>query len=453
MKAIVANVLFGGIFGCLNFPNSAIANPLSVDIKSPLESTTAPIISAKLLTQENQLIAPQIFSVEDHILTLDQANNFDFNQNAQFLLRNDLGFEKNSRDLSLKQLPYTHQQEKANLVLGFQNTFWSGNKSNYWGLTTIEQWGTGKQSFEKLPKLDYLNSAPILPAGNSALTLSGGGKNNLTQDTLTSSEFQQFRGGVSYHRGIAKQVTLGVGFVYEDFLVGFTQLTYKSDILPVQTTVSLLTTESGLDVHSHVRLQPVKNISLNYYHERDKQRFNANWGVLPGLNLIAKSNSKDKSFSTGIKVAINSDFISLSADAALDNNNNLHWNLKSRIGGIQISYGTDQQKSTSDLSFKFLENNQYGVRCSAFVKYQTLSAQQDTEEFTNWGTRIASSAKVDNKQSKWTLELGYGSGSNGKGFVVNSTIALKPNMSLNLAYQEISPTSDENKLKLLLSTK
>lgn len=456
MKAIVANVLFGGIFGCLSLANPVTANPLSSESKLPLKKTSKPIISAKLLTQDKPLIVPQIFSVSDRILTLDQSNdlNFDLHQNTTKLWhRNNFDLEHNGRRLSLGKSPYTHKQEKANLVLGFQNTFWPGSKSKYWGITTIEQWGTKKQSFRKLPKQDYINSAPILSAGTSALTLSGGGKNNLAQDALAASEFQQFRGGVTYHRGIAEQVTLGIGFVYEDLLVGFTQLTYKSNVLPVQTTVSLLTKESGLDLHSHVRLQPAKNITLNYYNDQDKQRFNADWGVLPGLNLIAQSNTKNKSFSTGIKLAIHSDFVSLSADAALDNNNNLQWNLKSRIGGLKFSYGTNQQKSTSDLSFKFLENNQYGFQCSAFVKYQTLLVKQNTEEFTNWGSRITSATKVSKNKHKWTFDLGYGSGSYGKGLIVNSSIALKPNMFLNLTYQEISPTSDDTKVKLMLSSK
>jgi len=455
MKAIVANVLFGGIFGCLGCANSTNANPLPFDSKLPLRTSATSIISTKLLTEENLPVIPQIFSVVDRMLTLDQSNdlNFDFNQDTKFLHPNNFDLDRDDWGLSLGKLPFTYQNEKANLVLGFQNTFWSGNSGKYWGLTAIEQWGQGKQSFEKLPELDYFNSAPILSAGTSALTLSGGGNNNLAQDTKTSSEFQQFRGGIAYHRGIADEVTLGVGFVYENLLVGFTQLTYKSDTIPVKTTVSLRANESGLDIHSHIHFQPVKNITLNYYSDQDKQRFNANWNILPGLDLIAKSNTKNRTFSTGLKIAIHSNFVSLSADAALDSNNNLQWNLKSRIGGIKFSYGTDQQKSTSDLSFKFLENNQYGVQCSAFVKYQNLLNEQNTEEFTNWGTRITSATKVSKDKHQWTLDLGYGSGSSGKGFMVNSAIALRPNMFLNLTYQEISPTSDDTKLKFLLSSK
>ena len=467
MKAIVANVLFGSIFGCLNCTNSAYANP-QPNLKSVGNNLASPIFSANLLSQRQLPAIPQIISILDRVLSVDRANDrsLDLNlaKNVRINLHSDLSAELNldeTQSLSLEKLPYTHQDSQADLVLGFQNTFWSSqNKDKYWGLTTVERWGGGKHNQnpkpKKLPKLNYLNSAPILALGQAALTVSGGGNENLAKSDRVESpsqEFQEFRGGVTYHRGIADQVTAGVGFVYEDLLVGFTQLTYKSDVLPLQTTVSLMAKESGVDLHSHVRLEPSKNLVLNYYNDKQKHQFDANWGIIPGLNLTAKSNSKDRSFSTGVKVAIHSDFMSLSANAALDNNNNLQWKIESRIGRLKFAHNNNQQKSTSDLAFNFLDANTYGVQCSAFVKYQTRLMKQGEEEFTSWGTRINSAKTISKNKHQWTVDLGYGSGNYGQGLIINGSVALKPDMFLNLSYEAVSPNSDDTKVKVLLSSK
>ena len=463
MKAIVANVLFGSIFGCLSCTNSASANPQPFPL-SVRKQPASPIFAAKLLSKGQSPLIPQIVDAIDRISTVDQLDiqNLRFAEKIKINLEDNSGGKLNSNgaNASLGKLPYTHREEQANLVVGFQKTFWaSQNKGKYWGVTTIERWGKSDfipQRPQKSSKLNYLNSAPVLPAGTATLTLSGGGKDNLTKVNQTnpkSQEFQDFRGGVTYHRGIAEQVTMGVGFVYEDALVGFTQLTYKSDVLPLQTTVSLMAKESSFDLHSRVSLKPADNIVLNYYKDPQKYRFDAKWGIIPGLDLIAKSNSKDKSFSTGVKVAIHSDFISLSADAALDNNNNLQWNVKSRIGGLKFAYSNDRQKTSSDLAFQLLDSDTYGVRCSAFVQQKIRLHKGDTKEFANWGMRLESAKTVSKNRHQWTVNLGYGSGSHGQGLILNGSVALKSDMFLNLSYEAISQKSDDTKVKVLLSSK
>ena len=466
MKAIVANLLFGSIFGCLGCPSIVLAKPIAAENR-PQKPTPA-IISAKLLSYAQLPVVPQIINFVDRILTVNKEDNISFavDQNLQIRLRNNQRSKiisnfsskidlQNNQDISLDKLPYTsYKDDRANLALGFQNTFWSGgNNHKYWGLTTVEQWGGNPNQKLNIAKLNYLDAAPKLSSGSSTLTVSGGGEQNLAKEADISREFGKFRGGVTYHHGIANQVTVGVGFVYEDLLVGFTQLTYESDLLPVKTTVSLLAKESGIDLHSHVRLQPSKNLVLNYYNDDKKHKFDANWGIVPGLTLVAKSNSKDKSFSTGIKVAVHNDFLSLSANAVVDNNNNLYWNLNSQIGRLKIAYGNNQQKSTAELNFRLLDSDVYGFQCSTFLKYEAHLVNQNQEQFTTLGGSLHSGKIVNQNNHLWTFELGYGQGSHGKGIIASSSVALKPNLFLNLTYHEISPTSDDTKVKLLLSSK
>ena len=356
------------------------------------------------------------------------------------------------RDVALNKPTYTYQDKKADLALGFQKSFWSREDgSKYWGVTTVEHWGDNDQKPKlNVAKLNYTNLAPTLAKGNSALTISGGGNSNLANETDTSNEFEEFRGGVTYHHGVVDDLTMGVGFVYEDYLIGFTQLTYQSD--PLRTTVSILANDTGVDFRSHIRLQPVDSFVLNYYHDNEKDKFDANWKLASGLTLLARGNSKNDSLSTGVQLAVRNQFMSVSANAALDNNNNLQWNLDSRIGNFRIVHGNNQYKSTSELNLDLLESNAMGFRCTTFVQYESKLEKAD-EEFIVWGSKLQSGEKITPNQHRWTVDLGYGSGKHGNGLIASGSVALKSNLFFKLTYQDISADSDDTKIKLQLSSK
>ena len=481
MKAIVANVLFGSILGCLGWTNSAYAKPPTV-YPDQFEVPESPVLSAKLLSPDKLLLIPQIFNLVDRtlaspkgyrfayrfngsqtrnalsrIFTIDKSNTADFtvDREAEIVFRDRFYLNLSEHQgVALEKSPYTHKNSQGDLILGFQKTFWeSPKKGKYWGITTIEHWGerTQPKSTIDLSKLNYTKLTPPLPRGNSSLTVSGGGNKNLAKRDDTSREFDQFRGGISYHHGVLENVTMGVGFVYEDFLVGFTQLTYNSENFPLKTTVSLLAKESGVDFRSHVRFKPAENFVLNYYHDRDKDKFDASWNVFSGLTLVADGDTKRNKFSTGIKVAVRSDYMSISAKAALDSNNNLQWNLKSNIGGLQFTHGSSKEKSTSKIDLSLVESK-IGFQCSAFVKYES-EAKHKNEPFMVWGSKLQSGEKITPDRHMWSVNLGYGTSSYGSGLIASGSFLLKPSMHLKLSYQEISATSDDTKIKLEISSK
>jgi len=458
MKAIVANVLFGSILGCLSWTNSACASPQSATLPG-LEVPTTPIVSAKRMSSDTLPIVPQIINLVDRIFTVNKSDTHRFYIDSDAPTIFDDTFRlylQANQGLNLGNLPYTHRDRKADVVLGFQKTFWpSQHQQKYWGVTTIEHWGDNSQPKQKLKlaKLNYTNVAPSLRTGNSILTVSGGGNHNLATKTHTSQEFEQFRGGFTYHHGIIDHVTMGVGLVYEDYVIGFTQLTYDSDSIPLKTTVSLLAKESGLDFRSHVRLQPVQNLTLNYYHQKERDQVDANLNLIPGLTLTAKSDSKDDSLTTGINMAVNTQYLSISAKAAMDRDRNLQWKLKSQIGGLKFSHSSNQKKSDSQINLNLLDADITGFQCSAFVKYQTRQAKNEQKDFTIWGSQLHSAQKISPNKHLWTIDFGYGSGNHGSGIVASSSVSLNPNLSFKLSYQEISPTSDDTKIKLQLTSR
>ena len=447
MKAIVANILFGTILGCLSWINPTLAEPLS---DTPARISSKPLASGKLLSLGNLPKMPQLSATLDLVVKVDRSNRFDSQ------LSYDRAIAYGDRNF-LSRRPYIHHAKQIDLIVGFQNTFWpSQRKRKYWGVTTIQLWGQDTQQLN-LSKLDYTNSAPKLEKGSSSLTVSGGGKNNLTATADDSkddyfSEFEEFRGGVTYHHGLDKDLTMGVGFVYEDLLVGFTQFTYDSDVLPIQTTLSLLAKESDVNLHSHVRFEPADNFVVNYYQDKERQKLDLNWDIISGLTFLAQKDIKSESYNTGIKVAVRNNYLSFSATAALDHNRNLDWKLNSQIGRFKFVYSSNRGKTSSELNTHFFDSPKLGCECSIFVKHQNQQVKKEQEEFVVWGAKLNSTKKVGKNKYYWTLNLGYGSGEHGKGAVIEGAVAVRPDLFLKLNYQEISAVSDDSKIKLELSS-
>ncbi|PSB05917.1 hypothetical protein C7B62_24140 [Pleurocapsa sp. CCALA 161] len=490
MKAIVANVFFGGIFGCLSYANSTLATP--VKSESIYSKQIMPAQLSTRFTRSNVPVIPQLFGVIDSVLptaglrswnnAADSSSNKGYHQWLEHTMSSSFSLplqtnyffpqispetncglafcddrsEQSSRLLSSPQQADLHKSSQGGLVLGLQKTFWaSENQHQYWGITTVQHWGQNKQQSNP-SSLNYTDVSPILALGSSTLTFSGGVNDNLGKSAIlkqgfnSAQEFEDFRGGIAYHHGITQQLTMGVGFVYENTLAGFTQLTYDSDILPIKATISLLAKESGIDFYSHIRFQPTPNFVANYYRDGEKQKFDLNWSVYNGLTLMATGNSKTKSYSTGVKIALDNNYFSLRATAALDNEQKLRLQLNSQIGRLKFTYSSNQDQSNLELRGQLLDLDNLGIQCSAFVKYQTLGKKQ--QEFMVWGANIHSQAQVSQNRHQWEFEVGYGTSSDDQGWMANGTIALQPNLFLKLGYQEVSAISDETKIKLQLSS-
>ncbi|MEL6493911.1 MAG: hypothetical protein AAFQ41_02145 [Cyanobacteria bacterium J06623_7] len=495
MKAIVANVLFGGILGCLTCAGATSAQPLTeLNFAAPGENLATTQPPQSRVTATNQLVdsidrALIINGLQSlntpgdrqYYQWLEQRRLENIEQSPQGNSRVNYTFpnaatncwsnicDTSSSDLdsllTKPQQAYRHQSSQANIILGFQKTFWSAeNRGRYWGVTTVEQWGAKTPEQSARPQLNYLNSAPTLAAGSSALTFSGGGNQNLLKSpgldfqSHVSPEFTNFRGGMAYHYGVAKQLTMGVGFVYENLeniWVGFTQFTYNSDVLPLKTTVSLLTQEATTDLHSHIQFKPAPNFVANYYGDYgdvEHHKLDADWGIYPGFNLIAKANSKQKSYSTGVKLALRHNNFSLTAMASLDKERNLQWKLNSQIGRFKFAHSSNPRKSSSELSNQLLDAHQLGWQCSAFIKYETSQKHKSPQDFTIWGGKINSQTKIGNNQHRWEFSMGYGISDAGSGWIGNGKIALKSDLIMKLSYQEISAAADETKIKLQLSS-
>jgi hypothetical protein len=454
MKLTLANALVGSIFCCLIWSSPTLADDIQ-EVKAKMPAK----LSADVLTYDRLSIFPFNVNLIEHIIPPETQKAVDILINRDNWLMFEANINPNlllikNHKISLNNNAYIHKNQRGKVVLGYQNTFWpSQTGQRYWGLTTVEHWSKNNRA-NNTPTNNFVKNAPILPAGDYVLTVSGGGKQNLIANEKSPAEFEEFRGGVAFHRGVSPNVTMGVGFVYENLLEGFSQFTFGNDRFPLKTTVSLLTGQEGLGFYSHVAFKPANNFIVNYYQDTSKHQFDLNWRMIPGLNFIARGNSKQDSMTTGLKIAINNELFSLFAKAELDNNN-WKWNLDSTLGIFQLIYASNQFKRNSEISLNLLKFESFGFQCALFLKHEISNAKErDTEQsFVAWGGKLHSDEKLGRNKYRWAIELGYGSGVHGQGAIASVSTVLPSNLRLKLIYEEISAVSDETKLKFQLSSK
>ncbi len=458
MKAIVANLLAGSF--CLAMISPSWANLASQN----QEPDSSKIWSAKTLGYDNPWLLPIMTNFEDqifdYVIPLEDKEhlknnirqyNWSFNHELTPFNREILDREL----LSLSKNPYLYSHNHQNIILGLHNNFWSrANNQKYYGLTTIERWGNSSTQNLRLKKLNYLDSAPLLPQGTSALTLSGGGRKNLIQQRDLLGEFTDFRGGVTFHQGLAEDLTVGLGFVYEDLLFsGFSQFTYQPHNFPLQTTVSLINSKQGLSLDSHFQFKPAKSFVIDLYGNKDQQKFALNWKIASGLKLFATGNRQQENLRTGGEFAFKNNAWSLFAKTEVSNSNEIQWQVTSQIGRLRLTYKDSAVKTNSQIDYVLGNFNNQDWQSSLFVKNQTSGPSNSLKNLAIWGWRFQSNTKIDPKKYLWQFDLGYGMGSQGKGAIISAAKLVKPRLYLKLSYESVSLTSDEPKIKLkLIST-
>ena len=463
MKAIVTNIILGSLASAVSM---GVPVRAEVTTDSNLPPTTPAILSAKALQYDSIFVLPPtliweseqlVYSIsledKEYVKNLIQHNYWQLDR-ALYHYGIDL---INQEVVSLKKNPYLHRLAQEDFILGEHNTFWqSENHQKYWGLTTVKTWGNDEpDSSISLQKLNYMDAAPILAPDSSALTISGGSQKNLVRDNdRLVNELEDFRGGVAFHQSLAKEVTVGMGFVYEDFLLGFSQLTYQPENFPLRTTVSLLQGKDGLEVYSHLKLQPSEEVVFNLYSDEKEQKFDFNWGLVSGLSLTADGNSENESLRAGAKLDFKNDFLSLRAEAQLDNNNKLQWEVDSQLGNVRLKYATDALKSDTEVKYNFNSSQNSGFQYSLFFKNQTRQRRKgkDEETLAVWGWNIHSADEVAKDRYHWEINLGYGLGAKGEGAIAQFGAAISPSLSLKLSYEEVSLTSDDTIFKLQLNS-
>lgn len=459
MRAIVTNLVLGSIASVswLQYPVWADGVTRDIARKEALSN-----LSAKVFPYGERSLHYPAFVFEEQ-----QFDYFISQEDRKFiekLLERDsattghlvpnLNLEYAEKEIAnLGRHPLLQEGATENLILGTHNSFWQNRqKSRYWGITTVKTWGGDPVDRLSLKQLNYLNAPPLLSPGASSLTISGGSGRGLRRQNVELDRVGEFHGGVAFHQSLAPELTVGLGFVYEDLLLGFSQLTYQPEDFPLRTTVSLLQKDSGWEVFSHLKLQPLETMVFNFYGDDQEQKFDLNWGIASGLTLTADGNSETESLRAGAKLAVKNEWLSFLAQAQLDNNNEIQWQFSSRLGQFQLNYATDNLKTNTEVKYNLQDATDTNFQLAFFVKDQNRQRRNSNQNLTVWGWDVHSTDKVAKNIHLWQFNLGYGVGSEGDGAIASMGLGLNPALSLKLIYEEISLVSDETRVKFQLSS-
>lgn len=463
MKVSRASLLWGISAVFFSSASSALASEVEVSQfeVSPFAGQPA-IFSAKALIDQSAFVPSPAFELKseefDYSISIEDKNyvqNLLAKDSWQTSFSSSITNEDfvNKQVVALKKKPYFHHDVDEDIIIGKHNTFWDNSaKQKYWGLTTVKTWGSDADANLNTLQNNAKNSSPLLAPGTSALTISGGRANGLGNSNTSVQEVDDLQGGVAFHQSVAEDVTVGVGFVFEDSLSGFSQFTYQPDDLPLQTTVSFLHDGDKLDVYSHLKLQPSDKIVLNVYGDHLDQKFDFNWGLISGLTLTADGNSETEVLRAGAKVVVKHSAFSFLAKAQLDNNNDLQWQLNSKVGRFKLDYASDKLKTKTAVTLDVSDFEESEFQLSLFYKNQSRYRHTIDDSLSVWGWNVHSSHRLANNRNLWEIDLGYGIGSAGDGAIANVSAALNSALSIKLSYEEISLFRDGTNIKLQLSS-
>ncbi len=287
-----------------------------------------------------------------------------------------------------------------------------------------------------------LSSLPSqLTKGTSTLMISSGFSRTNYENSFIG-KFSDWRGGIAYRLGLTEDLTIGTGVVYDNSLLGLGEIFYQPKFFPLQVAFSsLLGIQKSIKYNASIRFKPSQNLDFNFNLDDLSQLFRINWQAMRGVSLIASGNSQTHSLSAGLNFSQTSPNFSLFTSVDIDTNNNLRWNLSSRLRNLQLSHQGNGIATNSQLSYIFDPGN------SLNLNYET----QNHNNLATFSWHYSSDFKTRYGMSLWELDLGYGVGSQGSGFIASANTRIIPGLNLRLRYYGISATSDSSIFRIELS--
>ena len=298
-----------------------------------------------------------------------------------------------------------------------------------------------------------------IPKGTSALIASVGMGHQLEADRLLGN-FNQFRGGLAYRRGMSESLTVGAGFIQDGTPQGLAEFFYLPDGFPLQAAVSAIVDLQDGDtrVNADVRYQPTKNLKFAFNSDRFSQRFRVDWELTPAIALIATGNTRESSLAGGIRANYRTKRWAGNAFATLDTRQNLRWNLRAANDTFDLSNYGNEVSNYSNLSYYLSKRSgQIGAARLGHeiaLTHESHRSQSDGSlqggQLTTVLWRYQSPRSTFDGQSRWRYSLGYGMSSRGSGPVASASTALWSGLDLQMDYRSVSAFSDSNNFQLSL---
>lgn len=303
-----------------------------------------------------------------------------------------------------------------------------------------------------IKNINFIDIPELLPLGASVLTLTAGAKRETIGDSLFGN-FTTIGAGVAYRYGLWEDMTLGVGF-YNDNQSFRTlgEIFYQPNGIPLRFSLSALSGDfdSPWELISRLNYNPSPDFYLSMDFDRFRQGMNLNWRISPNLNLIAKGNyEKDNPYvSLGLSLFFSGLDTSTNIQGEIGTNHNLNWSFNQRWRGLNINHRGDQNRTYSEISYNLSGKSYLGDGHSIVLDYETQNNRTNSNYMGVLQWRYRSKNTSNSDIPPWEFNLGYGIGSQGKGFVGSIATNFIPGLTLRLRYQDFSLSSSDSQFIL-----
>jgi hypothetical protein len=296
---------------------------------------------------------------------------------------------------------------------------------------------------EEIP-LNYLNLRGQINQGKSAFVLTAGAKRSSTNQNLFGN-LEGLQAGAAYYWGLSDEITLGTGIVYDNSIQPYTEILYQPVNFPLTFRVGALV-NTQVNFNADVRYA-ADNFRLSL--GGDEKSFNSNlyWSLNSQLALFSNwySGGAESRLETGFNLNLQPLFLSLSYDTSSTINGTLRADFRPFLFGVR-KY---RQQTNSELFYslsgnRFFDSTGNGIRLvyDADASNYLVSA--------NWVYRTP--WLNINGRNLLDFEIGYGTGSQGRGLIASVSTNLVSGIGLRLTYSQVSLSSNSSSLALSLST-
>ncbi len=306
-----------------------------------------------------------------------------------------------------------------------------------------------------------------LPKGASTMVASVGMGHQLKPNQILG-DFNTFRGGIAYRRGVSEALTVGAGFIQDGSPQILTEAFYLPEGVPLQAAFSTLVdvASSETRVDADVRYQPTKKLKMTFDSDQLSQRFDVDWKLSPRMALSVAGNSRTRALSIGANASYRIGQWAGSANAAIDTRQNLRWQLSARNQKFNFAHQGSEVYTYTEASY-LLPSRRSKTAFSRLghqlaLSYETrrqLSVGLDFDgnqltlptgrlAIAQWRYRSPNTAT--DGRSAWSYSLGYGVGAQGSGPLASASVALGSGFDIQMRYQGVSAFSDRNSFQLSL---
>ncbi|MEH2379691.1 MAG: carboxypeptidase-like regulatory domain-containing protein [Nostoc sp.] len=279
-----------------------------------------------------------------------------------------------------------------------------------------------------------------LSVGTSALIVSGGWKRHLNNNDFLG-EFTQFNAGISQRWGLTKDLTVGLGGVYDSSFQGLAELFYQPQKSPLRVTVSGGIGDD-IKINTNVTWNDYPNLYATLSNDLKSTLYTLDYKISNQFRFYS-SGSLDQNKNFGLGYSSSSANSSTYALVNVDTSTGLSWSLDQRLGKLYLNHRGNHTSTSSQLSYLF---NPYQ---SLIFNYETLSSSQNSNLLTAYW-RYTSPTITRYGDYLWQGELGYRIGSSGTGIYGTLGTAILPGILLQARYEGISLNSDQSSFSLQL---